>query len=129
MFFGLKINTALLICLAFIFRLIFVSAGNISSLHSQNSNSNKKQFSFAFKKRRNIDPFDNSATPKYSAVEISEEDSDDEAQHKLATPLLIQFNALVIGNAKCQIRAISPFNKHYTYNSAQRHLEFRVFRI
>jgi hypothetical protein len=107
-----------------------VSAGNISSLHSQNSGSNKKQFSFALKKKRkNVDPSDNSSTPKYSAVEISEEDSDDEAQHKLATPLLIQFNALVIDNTRSQIQAISPFNKHYTYNSTQRHLEFRVFRI
>lgn len=126
---GLKINTAMMICFAFIFRLLFVSAGTVSSINAHTAAA-KKNIAIALKNRKTqIDPVENTTTPKYSAVEISEEDSDDEVQHKISTPLLMQFNFSVADNIRTLIQPISPFSKYYTCNSVQRHVEFRVFRI
>lgn len=127
-----KINTAVIICAAFIFRLLFVNIGLVSSLNtSQNNSTIKRHFSTVIKKRRkNFDPITNSKNFGYSVVEILEEDSNDEEQFKL-NPFLILFIFYSKIESKIQnvLKKITPFNKHFSFNSSNRHVEYRVFRI
>jgi hypothetical protein len=74
------INTTLLICLAFIFRLLFVNISLFSSVNgSQAGKFDKSHFSNSFKKRRrNPDQVVGSGLTFYSTVEVCDEDSDNE---------------------------------------------------
>lgn len=128
----IKINTAVLICTAFIFRLLFTNIGFAASLNTnQNSNTVKRHFSTVIKKRRKqFDPITTSKTTGYSAVEIIEEDSNDEEIFKLnAFPLLSLFYSEIECKIKDTLKKINPFNKHFSFNSSNRHIEYRVFRI
>jgi hypothetical protein len=129
---GLKINTAALICVAFIFRLLFVNIGLVSSLNtSQNNSTIKRLFSTVIKKRRKqFDPITSSKNTGYSTVEILEEDSNDEELFKLNPfPLLFIFYSQIENKIKDTLKKITPFNKHFSFNSSNRHVEYRVFRI
>lgn len=128
----LKINTAVLICTAFIFRLLFVNIGLASSINTgQNNGTIKRHFSTVIKKRRKqFDPITNSVRFGYSAVEILEEDSNDENQFKLNPFLFVHvFYSVVENKIKDTLRKITSFNKYFSYNSSRRHLEYGVFRI
>lgn len=126
----LKINTALIICVAFLFRLFTLSAGFISSLDDQQNTHLKGYYAFITKKEiTHIEPVTNSQT-SYSDLEFSEEDSDDENEFKLHTSFILElFSAPIQHSVIKQIAVITPSNKHYLCSSSQRHLEFGVFRI
>ena len=128
----ININTAALICAAFIFRLLFINVGIISSLStSQNTSNIKRHFSTVIKKRRKqFDPITSSNNVGYSTVEITEEDSNDEEQFKLnPSTLLFVFYSKIEHKIKDVLKKINPFNKHFSFNSSNRHLEYQVFRI
>jgi hypothetical protein len=128
----LKINTAVLICSAFIFRLLFVNIGLVSSLNTRQNNSTIKHlFSTVIKKRRKqFDPITNTKNSGYSTVEILEEDSNDEELFKLNSfPLLFIFYSKIENKIKDTLKKITPFNKHFSFNSSNRHVEYQVFRI
>lgn len=131
MFRMLKINTTLLICSAFIFRILFVNIGLVSSLNTQqNSNSVKKYFSTILKKRKNFDSVYNSIGFGYSSAEILEECSDDDEQFKLSPfNLLIIFNSKVENKIKNVLKKITSFNKRFSFSSSERYIEYQVFRI
>jgi hypothetical protein len=126
----LKINTATLICFAFIFRLLFVNIGVISASNANNSII-KRHFSSVIKKRRkNIDPINNSKNPGYLSVEILEEDSNDDDQFKLTPSILIHiFYSKIESKIKNTLKKITPFNKYFSYKSSYRYIEYQVFRI
>src|SRR3954469_5808226 len=87
----IKINTALLLCTVFIFRILFVNIGIISSQNTkQNNSSVKTHFSTVIKKRKNFEATNNSGNCDYSLVEICEEDVDDDIHLKSSPLFLIQ---------------------------------------
>ena len=128
----IKINTAVLICTAFVFRLLFVNIGLVSSLNtSQNNSTIKRHFSSVIKKRRNqVDPVNNPISFGCSSAEILEESSDDDDQFKLSA-----FNLLIVFNSKVEIKIqdvlkkITSFNKRFSFRSSERYIEYQVFRI
>ena len=128
----LKINTATVICLAFIFRLLFVNIGVISASNTnQNNNIIKRHFSTVIKKRRkNVDPVNNSVIIGFSPLEIFEEDSDNDDQFKLTPFILIHFfYSQIECKIKDTLKKITPFNKYFSYKSSYRYIEYQVFRI
>jgi hypothetical protein len=128
----LKINTAALICLAFIFRLLFVNVGVISSLKTnQNNNIIKRHFSTVIKKRsKNVDPINNSTSSGYSPFGILEEDNDNDDQFKLNPFTLIHFfYSRIECKIKNTLKKITPFNKYFSYKSSYRYIEYQVFKI
>lgn len=75
MFATLKINTALLICSAFVFRLLFLNISSISSVNTrQNTAFASKYFSSVQKRRKSIDVINHSNANQCSLNEICEED-------------------------------------------------------
>lgn len=128
----LNINTAFLICTAFVFRLLFVNLGLVSSLNTNQNNSTiKRHFSTVIKKRRKqFDPVTTCKSNGCSAVEILEEDTDDEDFFRLNTfPLLFIFYSKIELKIKDILKRITPFNKRFAFNPSSRHLEYQVFRI
>ena len=124
----LKINTATLICLAFIFRLLFINIGIASSLNPSNL---KRHFSTVIKKRgNNLDPLNNAVGIGYSPLEILEEDSNDDEQFKINPSLLSHvFYSKIECKIKNTLKKITPFNKYFSYKSSYRYIEYQVFRI
>ena len=128
----LKINIATLIYVSFIFRLLFVNIGSISSLTTtQNNSFIKRHFSTVINKRRNnLDPINNSVRIGYSPLEILEEDSKNDDQFKLNPFLLIHvFYSKIECKIKNTLKKITPFNKYFSYKSSYRYIEYQVFRI
>lgn len=122
----LKINIAVIICLAFLFRLFSFSIGYLSfSSEQQVSNS----FYTVKNSQTQIDPLQKSEIP-YSDIEFSEEDSDDDNELKFHASFLLElFYVPVQHKLIKQVPVITPTNKYFTSSSFQRHLEFGVFRI
>ena len=128
----LNINTASLLCTAFVFRLLFVNISLVSSLNTNHNNSTiKRHFSSVIKKRRK--QFDLATTFKsngYSTSEILEEVTDNEELFRLnAFPILFLFYSKIEIKIKDVLKRITPFNQHFAFNSSHRYLEYRVFRI
>ena len=132
MFKAIKINTAVLICTAFIFRLLFVNIGLISTLNNNQHNGNiKRHFASIIKKRRKqFDPITSCKNFGYSTVEALEEDSNDEELFKSNfLPLLFLFYSKIENEINAILKKITSFNKHFSYSSSYRYVEYRVFRI
>lgn len=128
----LKFNTALIICAAFLFKLLFVNVGLFSSLNNSHANTQvKRHFTGIIKKRRKqLDPADTAKTISYASVEILEEDTDNEELFKPATfPLLTSCLLGVENKIKDTLKRISSFNKRFSSQSSERYLEYQVFRI
>lgn len=131
MFGRFKINTATLICSAFVFRLLFVNIGLLSSLSSQqHSGIIKSHFSTTFKKRRNIEAANGFGTTNYAAIEICEEESDDNIQLKsfLFAPVQ-QLYFLVANTQQNVLKKTGLFQRPPSYIESQRYIAFQVFRI
>ena len=123
---SIKINTAILIFSAFIFRLLFVNIGIISSLNTEKNNSFiKAYFSTIMKRSRHFEVLNNSINYEYSAVEICEEDSNDENQFK-SNPF---FYSIVANKTKNKLKKSYLSNKYFSYTSSYRYLIFHVFRV
>ena len=98
----LKINTAVLICLTFIFRLLFVNISLLSASNTQQTNNLlSKYFSTTQKRKRNTETIVQSNATDYTFVEVCEEGLDNEED-------LIKTNSPVILSAFCS------FLKHIT---------------
>ena len=131
MFKSLKINTALLLSAVFIFRILFVNIGIISSFNTQqNKGFLKAHFSSTLKRRKQVEPLHSSAIGQVSIVEICEEGSDDDDDVKSNPFLPIQILYSLITNIiKNNLIKTAPFFKPFLYNSSHRYLTFQVFRI
>ncbi|HXU26904.1 MAG TPA: hypothetical protein VN698_06695 [Bacteroidia bacterium] len=86
----LKINTALLICLVFVFKLLFVNINLLSSYTSQTNHLLAKYFSATQKRKQNAEVAVKSNIIDYSSVEVCEEDSDNEKDFvKTNSPIIL----------------------------------------
>lgn len=129
MFKGLKINTAIIICVAFLFRLFSLSL-SIASTSSENPALTSTIATSSVSKTTSLVESEKSSKSIFTEVVFSEEDPDDENEFKSFTPVLLEtFCNVTLNNNKSHLQAITPSNKHFTCNSSQRHLEFGVFRI
>ena len=131
MFGNLKINTALFICSAFIFKFLFINVGIVSSSTSHHaSHLVKNRFSVTAKRNRGSEVADHSAASSYSALEFCEENSKDDDHFKLNIflPLLVLY-ALVAGRRSGSLQKVIPSPQHFAYTSSHRYLALRTFRI
>ena len=80
MYRSFKINIAILICLTFVFRLLFVNISLLSASNIQQTNNLlSKYFSITKKRKRNTETVvQPNAIDDYAAIEVCEEDSDDD---------------------------------------------------
>jgi hypothetical protein len=126
-----KINTAILICSAFIFRLLVVNISVISSLSTwQNNVFIKNHYSTIIKRRRNFERVNNSKNSECLVPEICEVDPNNETKFKSKPFLLTQIlYSLVANDIMNELKKIIPFYKHFSYFSSHRYLAFQVFRI
>ncbi|MGZ3900320.1 MAG: hypothetical protein ACXVNM_02180 [Bacteroidia bacterium] len=127
---GLKLNTAILICTAFLFRLLFVNINIISSLNTRhNGNSVKSHFSSILKRRKPVDVQNNSSSREYSAIEICEENPNNEDDLSKTNPLiLIRILYSFLSN-----KAVSKSNVLFDFVnctlSSKKYLAISVLRI
>lgn len=126
-----KINSAVLICMAFVFRLLFVNIGVVSSLNTRQFNSHAKHhFSTLAKKGRSLEASDNSGTRDYLAIEICEEDSDEENEIKSDPSSLLQvLYCGVVSKINDGLKKITATHHSLSYTATHRYLAFKVFRI
>jgi hypothetical protein len=90
MFTRLKTNIALLICLVFISRLLFVNTSLLSASNTpQNNSSLAIYFSTMQKKKRNTEAVIGSNDINYTAIEVCEEDSDEDDLTKIHPPIML----------------------------------------
>jgi hypothetical protein len=79
MYRSFKINIAILICLTFVFRLLFVNISLLSASNIQQTNNLlSKYFSTTQKRKRNTETVIQPNAIDYAAIEVCEEDSDDD---------------------------------------------------
>lgn len=127
MFKNFKVNTAVLICAAFILKLLVVNAGLIS-LNGKNTVSAKTHQPVK-SKTTNLETSAASGNAEYSA-EICEEDSDEETQLKTNPFLLMQIPYSFIGaNSIGQIQKTFPLQRNFSFTETNRYIALNVFRI
>ena len=79
MYRSFKINIAIVICLTFVFRLLFVNISLLSASNIQQTNNPlSKYFSTTQKIKRNTETVVKPNAIDYAAIEVCEEDSDDD---------------------------------------------------
>lgn len=128
---GLKIKTALIICSAFIFRILFVNIGIISSLNTiQNAGIIKSHFSSIIKKRKQVDAKNSNGNSAYVVAEICEEDSNEEKEIKSNPLLLIQIlYSFIASKIETSLKNTLPLSDHFAFFSSKKHLVLQVIRI
>lgn|GEM_PF-969284 len=92
--FTFKTNTALFISLTFVFRILFVNVYAVTPVKTSHSNKlTASHYTKLLKKRRRITETDTKSTKEiYSAVEVCEENSDnEEEQIKASSSVLLSF--------------------------------------
>jgi hypothetical protein len=121
----LKINTALFICTAFVFRIVFFNVFVISSSNFQNANRLvKTHFATAMKRRVNID-FSNAES--YSDAELGEEKKESKFE---SNPffLLQAVYSLITREMKSKLRGLTLFCNYLSTISSHRYLVLQVLR-
>lgn len=128
---SLKIKTALLICTAFAFRLLFVNIGIISSLNTHlNSTFINTHFSTIMKRRRNVDPLNNSGVREYSQIEICEENSNSKDNlFKTKLFFLLKTIYFFLPNKVYTLKSSALFDFANSKLSSKKYLAISVLRI
>lgn len=126
-----KINTALVICLAFVFRLLFLNISVIPSLNTQrNSNFINEHFSTLMKRRKSVDILSNSNTRENSAIEICEENSGGEDDLSKTNPfILARILYSFLADKAVSLRVGSLFNSVHCKLFSRKYLALSVLRI
>ncbi|WP_317898100.1 hypothetical protein [Aurantibacillus circumpalustris] len=128
---NLKINSAIVICVAFIFRVLFVNIGIISSLSAQqNKGAIKSHFSSTMKRRKIVETTANPITAENSPMELCEGESNEENQLKSTPLVLIQIlYSFFSNNLKTGLEKTYSFFAYSTFSSSPRFIAFQVFRV
>jgi hypothetical protein len=128
---SLKQNIATIICFAFLFKLISVNVGVVSSIETKSVCDSYLQLSSNIKDRiynsTVISSFKNTSD---SVSELLEEDIDEEDLFKISSFALILFFCYRIDKvSKDGLTKLCAFNKYFLFKSSNRYIEYRVFRI
>jgi hypothetical protein len=128
----LKIKIVLLICLAFIFKLLFVNIGAFASLEPSSDKQVSAHHSFIFKKRIMYDT-DAHVKPVYASEQLVQElteenqESEDSGQFKKATFLFVLFSFLK--GASVAPKLLVPFDRIKCQLQPKKFLALSVIRI
>ena len=130
---NVKINTALLVGLAFIFRIVFF---NIFVVPSSNTHTHetsgliKSHFSTAMKRRVNFEVADNAENSEYSFAELLEDEGLKAHNQFESNPFfLVHFlYSLIANEITIKLKDIVPFYNYLSYASSHRYLALQVFR-
>ncbi|PBQ31787.1 hypothetical protein CNR22_08405 [Sphingobacteriaceae bacterium] len=126
MFKSFKVNTAILICAAFILKLLVVNA--VISLNGKTNPLAKTQASFETK-TTSVQSSGSCDNAEYSA-EICEEDSNEETQLKSNPFLLVNVLYSLIGiNVVSELQKILPLQRNFSFTESNRYIALQVFRI
>lgn len=125
-----KINTAILICMAFIFRILFVNLGLMANMNTNHHGVIKGHFASVIKKRKLTEYTNQSSKETYSIAEICEENLDEDEQLRL-NPLdliktIISFFTVKFAS---NIQKFPPSFDLLSFNSTDRYLKLQVIRI
>ena len=125
-----KINTALVLSMVFVFRILFVNAGIISSVNGPKSNSAiKSHFSTVMKRSKHSEVVSSSVKNADSSPEICEEYPNGTKQLKSTPFFFIQILFCQNTNKlKYNLQKTSS-GRYIACISSNRHLKFRTFRI
>lgn len=131
MFTNWKISTAFLLASVFLFRILFVNIGIISTLNTQrNKGTITTYFSSTLKKRRQIENVNSTTNSPYAGVEICEEDTSETNTTKSTSFFLLQvlysFFTNKIGDS---LKRSAVFSAFQLYSSSPRYLTLQVIRI
>lgn len=126
---SLKIIPAAFICIAFLFRLLFVNIGFIS-LSAKQIGFAKSHVSSALKKKNQPEVDTAAGNYGYSVQEICEEGSNEDSSSKSKPFQFIQIlYSFFSGNIDATLEKITPFYTYCSYTPSHRYLTFQVFRI
>lgn len=127
----IKMNTALFICAAFAFRILFFNIFVISSLNFQQTDRVvKTHFSTAMKRRVNFETTDNSENVLHSFAEICEEkDTNENGQFESNPFFLIQaLYSFSTSETASKLKRLISFYNYLSYSSSHRYLMLQVLR-
>lgn len=125
-----KINTAIFICMAFIFRILFVNIGVISSLNTNHHSAIKGHFASTIKKRKQTETVNQHEQVSFSIAEMCEENTDEDEQIKFNPFVLLQnLYSLFTNKFSFQLEKITPPFDLLSSFSSDRYLKLQVIRI
>jgi hypothetical protein len=127
---NLKINTSIIIFLAFIFRLSFVNIYLLPSLKTSKTNTLiSLHFSTIFKRRRNIE-ISKSNFDKYADIEACEENlNSKENPTKINSRTLLSILYFLFGKTVNSTQSNNPFDDIKCNLYPKRYLAFSVLKI
>ncbi len=130
---NLKIHIALLVCVVFLFRLLFVNIGIISSLNTKQSSAVAKSIlsSVMKKRRKNNEAIVNSYAKEYSVIEICEEENENDEDNfsKINPFILIGYLYSALANKFDSLKSKIPFDFLNYKLSSKKYLAISVLRI
>jgi hypothetical protein len=133
MYKSFKIKTALLICLAFVFRLLFFNIGAYASLNSPSGQRLSDHHSSVLKKKRRKELAASVKSPYASEQQVqalaeeSQESEEDDYQFKKASFLFILFSFLK--GAFNATKSLVPFDRIKCQLQPKKFLALSVIRI
>ena len=126
---NVKINTAVLICTAFLFRIVFFNIFVGPSFNARESNGLFKSHSSTVMKRRVNFDADHSENFGYSFAELREEEGTNDDNPFETSPFFLQvLYSLITDKIASRLNGIVSFYNYLSYSSSHRYLVFEVFR-
>jgi hypothetical protein len=127
----LKITAALFLTFAFVFRLLSVNIGLLSSISNRSENSRSCKHLSEVQKRRRLPAFDVQSDTKESGfVEICEESSDNEEESsKTSIPFLLAFIQSAFNPADIFTSASASFDRIKCAIFPKKYLSLSILRI
>jgi hypothetical protein len=128
----IKLNTALLVCVVFIFRIVFVNINTLSATNTHHSKgSAKSQVSTKIKRRRGVDITVPSKSFEYLTTEMTcEENANTNAKPKSNPAVLFTQVLAPSGVNNTQNKPVSVTHyRHPVYTQSHLYLTLEVFRI
>jgi len=126
----MKVNTALLICAVFMFRIVFFNIFSVPSFSARKTSGNlKSHFSAAMKRRVNFETADNLKRSEYSFAEVREKEGTNDSQSAASPFFLIQvLYSFVASEMTSKRKGVVSFYNYLSYTSSHRYLVLQVFR-
>jgi hypothetical protein len=127
----LRTNTALLLCTAFILKMLLLNVGFAASANTRPYIAPvKSHLTATMQRRRHFEPSADTKTCAYPVVEICEENDNEEDNHFKPNPLsfLRVFYSFFTDKVKNGFTGPS-FSKDFSYTSLDRYLLLQVVRI
>lgn len=126
----MKLNTALLVCVVFIFKIVFVNINTLSAANTHQSKGfAKSQVNTKMKRRRGAEIALPSKSFEYLATEMAcEENAGTKPKSNPASLFTQVGTASGISNTQNKLSSVTHYN-HPVYAHSHRYLTLEVFRL